>query len=377
MSQICVLGAGMVGQAIARDLGPRHDVTSVDRDAEALAGLAAEGVTTRVADLSEPGRVAGLLGDCDLAVSAVPGFMGFQTLRAIVAAGKPVVDISFMPEDATALDHLARDQGVTAVVDMGVAPGMDNLILGHHDRLMQVSRFECLVGGLPKRRSYPFEYKAPFSPIDVIEEYTRPARYVEHGQIVTRPALSEPELVDFREIGTLEAFNTDGLRSLIASMRHIPDMKEKTLRYPGHRDLMAALQAGGFFSDREITLGGRALRPVDFSAAILMEAWKLAGDEKEFTVMRITIEGEEQGEALSYVYDLFDEYDEKTRTSSMARTTGYACTAVAEILLSGAYSATGISPPELLGREPDCLDKVMRYLADRNVRYEITRVVAG
>jgi len=373
MSQITVLGAGMVGRAIARDLSGRHSVTSIDRDTEALAMLAADGIRTKTADLARSERVGPLLGDCDLAVCAVPGFMGFRTLEAILAAGKAVVDISFMPEDALELDELARSQGVTAVVDMGVAPGMDNLILGHHDRLMKVSRFECLVGGLPKCRTYPFEYKAPFSPIDVIEEYTRPARYVTKGRMVTRPALSEPELVEFPGIGTLESFNSDGLRSLITTMAHIPDMKEKTLRYPGHRALMAALQAGGFFSEQKITVAGQQLRPLDFSAAILMDAWKLADDEAEFTVMRVTVDGEERGEAVRYVYDLYDEYDSGTQTSSMARTTGYACTAIAELLLNGEYEHPGVSAPEQVGRAGDYLQTVLQYLAKRGVQYQVVR----
>lgn len=373
MSRIGVLGAGMVGRAIARDLAARHEVTSFDRDPGALAMLAAQGIATETTDLAEPGRIAQLVRDCDLVICAVPGFMGLQTLRAVLAADKAVVDISFMPEDALALDALARDKGVTAVVDMGVAPGMDNLIFGHHDQHMKISRFECLVGGLPRRRSYPFEYKAPFSPIDVIEEYTRPARYVDKGRVVTLPALSEPELVEFPEVGTLESFNTDGLRSLITTMKHVPDMKEKTLRYPGHRDLMAALQAGGFFAEQAITVDGYTVRPLDCSAAILMDAWQLGSEEPEFTIMRVTIEGEEAGESVRYVYDLYDEYDSVTKTSSMARTTGYACTAVAELLLSGAYVAPGVSAPEQLGAAGDHLKDVLRYLADRNVNYRTTR----
>lgn len=371
MSKITVLGAGMVGSAIARDLSNRHQVRSVDRDAGALDRLA--GIDTQQADLAEAKAVRAASEDADLVVCAVPGFLGFQTLATLLEVGKNVVDISFMPEDVLQLSDLARDRGVIAVVDMGVAPGMHNLILGHHDASMQVRRFECLVGGLPQQRTYPFEYKAPFSPIDVIEEYTRPARYVRSGQEVVLPALSEPELVEFAGIGTLEAFNTDGLRTMLQTMRHIPDMLEKTLRYPGHRDLMAALSAGGFFGTEPIDVAGQSVRPIDAASAILLEAWKLGPTEEEFTVMRVTVEGEEAGESVRYTYDLHDVYDRATQTSSMARTTGYACTSLVEQVCSGSYAAPGLSTPELAGRVPGTLERALAYQAERGVRYRVQR----
>lgn len=377
MSRIVVLGAGMVGRAIARDLAGRHEVHSADRDPAALAQLQEHGIAGIEADLANDAQVSNVVASADFVVCAVPGFMGFNTLRTVIDAGKSVVDISFMPENALDLDELAAARGVTAIVDMGVAPGMDNLLFGFHDAGMAVRRFECLVGGLPVARHYPFEYKAPFSPIDVIEEYTRPARFVEGGRQVTRPALSEPELVEFEGLGTLEAFNSDGLRSLLETMPHVPDMKEKTLRYPGHRDLMAALAAGGFFSSETIRADGKQLRAIDATSAILLAAWRLAPDEPEVTVMRVTIEGEEQGEPVRYVYDLHDRFDEATGTSSMARTTGYACSAAVELILNGSYRKPGVSAPEIVGREPGCCDQVLGYLRDREVHYQVRRSVPG
>src|SRR6185503_12264879 len=149
-----------------------------------------------------------------------------------------VVDISFFPEDALLLDKLAKQKEVTAITDCGVAPGLSNLIIGRYNEEMKIDSFECYVGGLPKERIPPFQYKAPFSPVDVIQEYIRPARLVENGKLVIKPAMSDKEILHFDEAGDLEGFNTDGLRSLVTTMKHIPDMKEKTLRYPGHIDLI-------------------------------------------------------------------------------------------------------------------------------------------
>jgi saccharopine dehydrogenase-like NADP-dependent oxidoreductase len=290
-------------------------------------------------------------------------------LQQVITAGKHVVDIAFYPQDALTLDALARDHKVTAIVDMGVAPGMSNLILGYHDARMQVEQFKCYVGGLPKVRTWPFSYKAPFSPVDVIEEYTRPARLMESGQVVQKPALSDREYMEFERIGTLEAFNTDGLRSLLTTMDHIPNMLEKTLRYPGHVELIQALIHSGFFSQTELDINGQKVIPRELTSHLLQQQWQLNPGEREFTIMRIVIAGTQNARQRIIQYDVFDEYDSISQISSMARTTGYACTAAANLLLSGHYTHRGISPPEYLGKHPGCFDYIMDYLRQRSIEY--------
>ena len=140
------------------------------------------------------------------------------------------------------MDALAKDNGVTAVFDCGVAPGMSNMLVGcGHNRLDRTDLAVIYVGGLPEIRNWPFEYKAVFSPVDVIEEYVRPAVYVENGAIVTRPALSDPELIDFPGIGTLEAFNTDGVRSLYKDLGDPKHQRENiALSGPYRKNPLAA-----------------------------------------------------------------------------------------------------------------------------------------
>ncbi len=357
----------MVGRVVALDLSSQHDVTSADRDAGALSAVARAGIGTRTLDVSDSDALFEAVNDFDLVVGAVPGFLGFRTLESVIRAGKNIVDISFFPENALELQELAVERGVVAVVDSGVAPGLDNLILGHHDRTMDVRSFECLVGGLPKRRKWPFAYKAPFSPIDVIEEYTRPARYLENGHEIVRPALSDPELVWFEEVGTLESFNTDGLRTLISTMPHIPDMKEKTLRYPGHSSLIRALKEAGFFGEQTIQIGGVEVRPVDVTSKILIDEWKLDPAEPEFTVMRVTVSGSEEGRDVTYTYDLYDEFDSETGFSSMARTTGFTCTAMVNYLLDHGIAEAGIYPLELIGRMVGGFGFTLKHLTKRGV----------
>lgn len=368
--QIAILGAGMVGRAIAIDLNEKYTVTSFDLSEHSLNLLQQKcpSIQTIRHDLSAYAGYDALLAPFDMVVCAVPGFMGYRALEAIIKAKKHVVDISFFPENALELDRLAKENKVTAIVDCGVAPGMSNLVLGYYDKRMAITDFECLVGGLPKKRVKPFEYKAPFSPIDVLEEYTRPARYVENGHIVTRPALSDAELLEFEQPGTLESFNTDGLRSILFTMGHIPNMKEKTLRYPGHISLIQSLAAAGFLSSTPIMVKGKEIVPMEFSSALLFDQWKLGEEEEEFTVMRITV----SDGSKTIRYDLFDTYDPATKTSSMSRTTGYTCTAAVNMLIEKLFTKHGVFPPELVGSHEECFDYIMAYLKERNVIYRKT-----
>ncbi|MEO5943966.1 MAG: saccharopine dehydrogenase C-terminal domain-containing protein [Ferruginibacter sp.] len=371
--KIAVLGAGMVGRTIATELSANFEVTSFDIS-DASLGLLKTNVkiNTIKADLKDFSSYGELLKPFEMVVNAVPGFMGYKTLEAIIDAGKNVVDISFFPEDALALDALAKEKNITAIVDCGVAPGMSNLILGYYNELMEIESFECMVGGLPKTRVKPFEYKAPFSPVDVIEEYTRPARYVENGHVVTKPALSDAELIDFEYAGTLESFNTDGLRSILFTMSHIPNMKEKTLRYPGHIDLIKSMQKAGFFSEEMIEVKGNKIRAIDFTSALLFNKWKLQPGEAEFTLMTIILKGKMGGKQTTVEYFLYDEYDGATQTASMSRTTGYTCTAGVNLLNEKMFTSKGVFPPELVAKEKGCFDFFINYLAERNVVYKKT-----
>lgn len=375
MAEIIVLGAGMVGSAMAIDLSENHKVTLADLNLNSLEKIKSKTglINTIQLDFTRSESLKEAVQPFDLVVCAVPGFLGFNVLKSLIEAGKNVVDISFFPENALELSQLAVQNEVTVIVDCGVAPGLGNIILGHHNERMKITDFECLVGGLPKIRKWPFYYKAPFSPVDVIEEYTRPARYVENGHTVIKEALSDCELIEFEKIGTLEAFNTDGLRSLIFTMPHIKNMKEKTLRYPGHVDTVKALKAVGFFDKKPIDIKGQSISPIEFTSKILFHEWKLEEGEDEFTIMKIKLKGlDSDGNQQTIVYELYDEFDPKTQTSSMARTTGYTATAAANWLLEGNFDEKGIWPPELIGNRDGCYEFVMAYLQERGVRFNKT-----
>ncbi len=457
---VVVLGTGLVGSAIAVDLHSDFNVTAVDIDQEALGRLNRQhGIKPVAADLSDQARLTAAVHNADIVVGALPGSMGYRMIETLAPEKKDIVDISFFPENPFTLDKLAKDNGITVITDCGVAPGMGNIILGYHNHRIEVESYECYVGGLPVVREWPWEYKAVFSPIDVIEEYTRPARYVENGHLVVREALSDPQMLHFDGIGTLEAWNSDGLRTLIRTMQ-VPDMIEKTLRYPGCIEYLRVLREAGFFSYEEINVKGVPVRPIDVTAALLFPKWKLKPGEEDFTVMRIIIKGREpkggraaatdplpkpekantdrhrspekantlrdrdqekadphryqgpevrlgdksspgstspkdknaedspgksgkdedegkspeaagRGRPVKYVWELMDSYDRETGTISMARTTGYTCTAAVKLLASGMFPRKGICPPEYLGEDENNFRFILKHLEERGVKYRL------
>jgi saccharopine dehydrogenase-like NADP-dependent oxidoreductase len=371
--RVVVLGGGLVGGVMAKDLAKdRHiEVTVADRDEGILNRIAEKHPIKGIkADFSNSKIIDDIVKDFDLVIGAVPGFLGYNMLKTVIEAGKNISDISFAPEDFMELDGLAKEKGVTAVVDCGVAPGMSNMIVGYATSLLdEPERCLIMVGGLPVVREWPYEYKIVFSAIDVIDEYLRPSRLVENGKIAIKPALSELELVDLPGVGTLEAFNTDGLRSLAYTM-NIPDMKEKTLRFPGHVDRMRMLRETGFFSYDTINVKGVEVRPIDVTANLLFPKWKLKEGEREFTVMRIEVEGKKDGKRILYRYDLLDYFDDETKTTSMARTTGFPCAIMGRLIANGVYNQKGIIPPELIGNNHMVFNTVMDELKVRGVMFK-------
>ena len=370
-----VLGGGLVGGPMALDLAEDKDmnVSVADVSEKTLAKFKDHsGIQAIQQDLSDREKLKTLIAGFDMVISAVPGFMGYKTLETIINAGKNVVDIAFFPEDALTLDSLAKKKNVTAIVDCGVAPGMSNLLTGYGHYLLDKSETALIyVGGLPEVRTQPWEYKAVFSPIDVIEEYLRPAFYVENSRIIEKPALSEPEFIDFPEVGTLEVFNTDGLRSLIKTL-DIPNMKEKTMRYPGHIEKVRLLREAGFFSEEPVSIKGQMVRPIDMTAKLLFPQWELKLGEKDLTIMRVSVAGEKDGKKTTYAWDLFDRYDPKTKIHSMARCTGYTATAALRLLKEGLFTQKGIIVPEYIGRNEACVQFILNALKKKNIVYRQT-----
>ena len=381
--RICVLGAGLIGRVIARELAGEESsrVSVFDADPDALERVGRETrASIHQADLSRADVIASAIADADAVVGALPGALGFSMLRAVIEAGKPIADISFSAEDPLQLEALARETGSTAVVDCGVSPGLSNFFIGRAARDFNEVDEACIyVGGLPFARRWPFEYAAVFSPADVIEEYTRPARIFEDGRLVTRPALSEVERLEIPGIGTVEAFLTDGLRTLL---RTVParTMKEKTLRYPGHAAKMEVLREAGFFDNTEVELrSGARVAPHELTSRLFARAWQLPEEAEEFTYLKVVVTGRKFGNTLRTTFELLDKTHRATGTTSMARTTAFPCAVIARMLARGEYRDPGVRPLEMLAAHRDASARLELGLTARGIHWtkETHEVVGG
>ena len=376
MPRVTVLGAGLVGSLIARTLAEGGwEVLVCDRSEDALGAL--EGlprVATVRLDFASGSSIAASVASADIVVGAVPGFLGHAMLKTVIEAKKPLADISFAPEDPLALDALAKENGVPAIVDCGVSPGLSNLACGRAAAWFDRGALDSIVisvGGLPFKRTPPWEYRIVFSATDVIEEYTRPARLVEDGKVVTQPALSDVTRFEVPGVGTLEGFLTDGLRTVLTTVK-ANNLREQTLRWPGHAEKMRLLRDAGFFGDAPVEAGGLRVAPRAVAEALLFPMWKRLEGEEEFTVLRVESRGSRAGRPARLVHDLFDRTDVKTGATSMARTTGFPCVIAARLLSAGTFREPGVFPLELLGGRPDLFAAFVDGLAARGVAFSET-----
>jgi len=366
------LGAGLIGKPIAEDLARDEDysVTIADFSAAQLNRILENRIQKINIDLKDESKLKVLVKPFDYVVNAVPGFMGYETLKTCIVVGKDCVDIAFYPEDVFSLSELAKKKGVTVISDIGVAPGMSNLLAGYAtNKLDIVDSVDIYVGGLPKIRTKPWEYKAVFSPSDVIEEYTRDARVVRNGKIVTLPPLTELELLDFDNVGTLEAFNSDGLRSLLFTIK-ANNMSEKTLRYPGYADKIKLFNDNGFFNNEKVKVGECLVSPLELTSKLLFEKWKLGDSEEDITVMRIVVEGEKSGKKIKYTFELYDEFDKESGIHSMARTTGFTASTAVRLLAQKKFTAVGISLGETMSTDESVVDFMLQGLKEHGVEYK-------
>ena len=352
MAEIYQIGSGMIGQAMALDLAKSHKIHLADLKIENVRKEIKDhpAIITYNLDVLNRQKLSSFIKKADIVLLAIPGYLGYNALETIISSGKNVVDISFSPENIMKLNDIAIQNNVTAIFDAGVAPGLPNYIFGYHDSFEDIKSFKYYVGGLPKFPKQPFNYKAPFSPIDVIEEYTRPARMIINGKLMTKSALSGIENINFKDSLMLEAFNTDGLRSLLITMSHVKNMSEKTLRYPGHVELIKSYIKKGTLQNNETIKN-------------LFKEWELKPGEIEFTLLKVELQTNDK----TINYELYDEYDKVDNITSMARTTGYTATASINLILENLFTEKGVFPPESVSNNKKIFNFILKYLSKRKV----------
>jgi lysine 6-dehydrogenase len=381
--KIAVLGCGGIGSVAADDLARSlrsAEIVVADADggrARALASRLNRGnVSWMRADASSHSSLVRALKGVDLAVGALPGSLGLTACRAAIAAGTHMVDVSYMPEDVTAVHRAARQARVCVVPDCGVSPGLSNVLIGRAvSRLDTVHRVHILVGGLPARPVPPLGYVVTWSADDLIELYERPATIVRQGRVCTVPAMSGLEEVEVPGLGRLEAFYSDGLRTLLHTMSGVKEMWEKTLRYPGHARSIRLLQSLGFFRRDPLRIGGSRVRPREVTARLLDRTLRMPG-VRDLVGMTVVVAGVRNGRHLTYTYRLLDKYDTRKKITAMARTTAFTASIVAQLIARGVVTDIGVLPPERLGMNPRIFAEFQGEMRQRRIVVTESRTLA-
>lgn len=348
---ITVIGAGLVGSAVVEDMSRDFEVAVFDKSPKALSSL---GISRKYAE--DVFSRKEILQHSDVVITTLPGSASYAVVKKLLGMGKSVVDTSFMEEDPFTLDGTARKHRAVYVPDAGYAPGITNVLAGRLYKQENVNALEIVVAGLPLKPVYPFLHAATFNVEGLIDEYTRPARIVRQGKVVSVDPLGEISTMNFGDAGRFDSFYSDGLRTLLRTIK-VQSMFEKTLRYPGHLQSMKLLRDLGYFSSDEV--GGLVPRSVTESIFSSFDA-----GFKDMCLTRVS-----GFNARKFEYTNSDRYNAKTGTKSMARMTGYSAASMARILLEGMIDVHGVHPPEYLGFSDREFSRFISLLGRKGIRF--------
>ena len=369
-----VIGSGLVGSEIGDDLARSNtfsEVVVVDAKAENLARLKGKKIRTVKTNVFHGSVLTKLLEDSDIVCGALPGRLGFEMMRKVIGAGKDLVDISYTPQDPFVLDSLAKKNNCILVPQCGVAPGLSNICVGDASRrFSKVDAVRIMVGGLPRHPRPPLNYQFVFSPDDVINEYTRPARIIDHGHVKFTPALSGMGEMRFPGVGELEFFVTDGLGTLPTSFPNVNEMAEYTLRYPGHARIMESLRTIGLLDKVLIEFDGKSIEPRRVVLELMRSLSRDSGKE-DLLAFRVEVRGRIGRQLGEVRYQMLDFYDPRLQATAMARTTAYTCTAVTHLITQGKIPRKGVVTPEELGTDERLFRFVKMFLKARRVLLRI------
>lgn len=371
------MGCGNIGSVIAKDLAenlPSAKIVmadAVESQAKAAASnIGRDNVSSVKVDASNHKELVKALRMSDLAVGALPGSMGFQACKATVAAGVDMVDVSYMPENVMPLNKAAVKAGTCIVPDCGFSPGLSNMLVGHAvSQLDTVESVHILNGGLPEKAVPPLGYVVTWSVKDLIDMYSRKPVIVKNGRVRVVEAMSGLEEVMFTGVGKLEAFYTDGLRTLLHTVKVEGDMWEKTLRYPSHVEKIKVLKELGFFDEKPVNVDGSMIAPKELTAKLLQSTLKRP-DVRDIVAMLIEVSGTRRGKKVASAYRMLERYDKTHKITAMARATAYTASVTAQLVAKKAVREKGVVPPEKLGMIETFYGKFMKEIQRRGILIE-------
>jgi len=367
-----VVGAVNIGSGIAQNLlEDGHEVEIADRSRESLNRVRDRNPKVRTREFDVMDRSAyRMISDYDAAVSALPGSIGMQFIKNVARIGKTVVDVSYMEEDPYDLNGIAESAGTLIVPDMGFAPGLTNAIVGYFSAdLDQTRDVKIYVGGIPEKPVPPLNYTITWSVEGLIDEYTRPVRIVKNGVEDHVPALSGIEHIGIGSYKDMEAFYTDGLRSLIRNIRCTGEMFEKTVRYPGHADKIAAIRDLGYFDRTKVD--GCNLTMFEISEQIFMKSL-FRPEIHDVVLMRVEVSGTKLGREVTRTAEMQTDYDSSRKRTAMDMATSMPASITAEFLSKNGKIAAGTVFPEILGRNHDYFEYLVNSMKKRGIGITIS-----
>ena len=390
MKALILGGSGIQGAAVAQDMVKKESVTEVviaARRKEALEATASrlknEKLKTRCVDVSDKDGLVKLInkGGFDVVVSSVPWRVAIPPLEASIEAGVNLLDFGLyqnlaFDENISKFDENAKNRGATVVPSCGVAPGLTNMLAGHGaSKLDKVNKIHIFVGGIPEKPLPPLGYKTVWSLEGVWTEYSGKCRIIRDGKMDEVDAASEIEFIDFPKVGRLQAFYTDGIGTLLHSykeplLKGVKEVYEKTLRWPGHIEKIYTLRECLLLDIEPIKVKGVEISPRRFLTTLLNPLLKLGEEERDMTVLRVDVIGSKEGSDAEYTFYMADYRDMKTGVLSMARTTGYTGSIVAQMMYEGKIKEKGIVMPEKLGADQAIFKEILREYAKRNIAIE-------
>ncbi len=372
--KILVIGCGNIGSVAARDLAESLRTAEIvladanrSRAEKATSKIGQDNVSWIQADALNHHELVDTLRKFDLAIGALPGAIGYRVCKASIVASVSLVDVSFLPENIMKLNQAALKAGVSILPDCGMSPGLSSILVGHAvSKLDEVESVHMLNGGIPEKPVPPLDYVITWSAKDLIELYTRKVNIVRGGKRTRVEAMSGLEQIVFPGVGELEAFYTDGLRTLLQTVKVAKEMWEKSLRYPGHIEKIKLLKTLGFFEERPIEVDGTRVNPRELTAKLLERKLKRPGI-RDVVPMLVEVSGLKNGENVTYTYHMLDHFDKKRKVTALARTTAYTTSVVAQLVASKMIKEKGVIPPEKLGMNETIYKKFMDLMKKRRI----------
>lgn len=357
--KVVILGAGLMGTEAARDLVKSEDVNRVYladlhvRRAEHFAGeLMSEKLDILWLDATNEEQLADVMSLGDVVINALFYTFNETVARIAIEKGVHAIDLGGHIGGATdavlKMNEQASKKGVTVIPDLGVAPGMINILTGYGaSQLDNINTIKIYVGGIPVEPEPPLQYNLVFSLEGVFDHYTDPSHVIRNGKLEEIPSLSEIESIAFEGYDELEAFHTSGGTStLTKSYSNVETLEYKTIRYKGHAEKFQVLVDLGLLSrDQTVNMYGRPLKIRDVMREFLTPKLKL-GDKSDAVLLRVIVQGEQVKKEVTYEYNLITEKDTSKNITAMARATASTISIVAQMIGKGEITKRGVYPPE-------------------------------